>query len=177
VEDGFFPFVAPDRDLDRLSTPQGVATATAAADVWLGEGAGETFSALGGNDIFNGMGGNDTLNGGRGHDKVFGGAGNDVLRGQAGADLLNGQRGSDTLSGGAGIDTFVFEKGTGRDMVLDFADGTDRLRIVDLASSFADLKAHAVTMSGHLEITYGTNVLVVEGLTRATLTVDDVTIL
>jgi cysteinyl-tRNA synthetase len=177
VEDGFFPFVAPDRDLDRLSAPQGVSVATAAADVWLGETAGETFSALGGNDIFNGIGGNDTLNGGGGNDRVFGGTGSDLLRGQWGADLLNGQRGNDTLSGGAGNDTFVFEKGTGRDTVLDFVDGTDRLRIVDLASSFADLKAHAVTMSGHLEITYGTNVLIVEGLTRATLTVDDVTIL
>ena len=176
VEDGFMPYVAPDRDLDRLSDPLGTAIATAGADVWLGGASADTFAALGGADVFNGMGGNDTLSGGQGADKIFGGAGADRLYGQGGNDLLSGGRGADRLKGGFGADTFVFEKRTGKDTVSDFLDGSDHLKILGLATSFTDLKAHAATVAGHLEITYGTDTLVVMGLTKALLTAGDVDI-
>ena len=176
VEDGFMPYVAPDRDLDRLSDPLGTATATAGADVWLGGASADTFAALGGADVFNGMGRNDALSGGHGADKIFGGAGADRLYGQGGNDLLSGGTGADRLKGGFGADTFVFEKRTGKDTVSDFLDGSDHLKILGLATSFTDLKAHAATVDGHLEITYGTDTLVVMGLTKALLTAGDVDI-
>jgi cysteinyl-tRNA synthetase len=177
VEDGIMPYVAPDRDLDRLGSPLGTGTATNGNDVWLGNAAAETFGALNGNDVFNGMGGNDWLYGGAGNDKMFGGAGADRLFGQWNNDLLDGGKGADTLKGGAGIDRFVFEKGTGTDTVLDFTDGTDKIRIEKLAASFADVLAHSKTVAGNLEITYGTDKLIVIGLTKAELNAVDVEIL
>ncbi len=177
VEDGFMPYVAPDRDLDRLSDPRGTAAATSGADVWLGTAAADHFAALGGTDVFNGLGGSDTLWGGAGADIIFGGAGMDRLAGQYGNDTLSGGQGNDRLAGGAGADTFVFEKATGTDTVVDFVDGVDHLRIVGLAATFTDLKAHATTVDGHLEISFGTDQLIVLGLTKAALTASDVTIL
>ena len=52
------------------------------------------------------------------------GTGNDLanrITGGKGNDTLNGKAGNDWLTGGAGADTFVFEKGTGHDVVTDFA--------------------------------------------------------
>jgi Ca2+-binding RTX toxin-like protein len=55
---------------------------------------------------------------------LLGGAGNDTLDGGAGQDILYGQ---------AGSDTFLIRKGTGIDIIADFAPGTDRLDVRDYA--------------------------------------------
>ncbi|MEK1906978.1 MAG: M10 family metallopeptidase C-terminal domain-containing protein, partial [Pseudomonas sp.] len=63
-----------------------------------------------------------------------GGQGNDTLNGGAGNDLLIDGPGQDRLTGGAGNDTFMFvphpllgtHTGT-RDIITDFAQGTDKL--------------------------------------------------
>ncbi|WP_347267195.1 M10 family metallopeptidase [Paracoccus sp. (in: a-proteobacteria)] len=51
------------------------------------------------------------------------------LTGNAHANILNGYGGNDTLYGGGGADVFVFR--SGRDVVLDFRDNVDTLRIDD----------------------------------------------
>jgi Ca2+-binding RTX toxin-like protein len=55
---------------------------------------------------------------------LLGGVGNDTLDGGAGQDILYGQ---------AGSDTFLIRKGTGIDIIADFAPGTDRLDVRDYA--------------------------------------------
>lgn len=84
--------------------------------------------------------GNDTINGNDVANNLSSGAGNDTLVGGAGDDTLNGGAGTDTLSGGAGADTFVFAAGdsgvgTGRDVVTDFARGSDRIDLQALGAT------------------------------------------
>ncbi|NET69658.1 MAG: hypothetical protein F6K62_00945 [Sphaerospermopsis sp. SIO1G2] len=87
--------------------------------------------------------GDNNIFGGSNHDKLQGGDGNDIIRGNAGNDRLYGEGGNDTLYGGVGTDImygdlltsggnsgndiFVIEPGNGLDIVVDFADGFDRL--------------------------------------------------
>jgi Ca2+-binding RTX toxin-like protein len=78
-------------------------------------------------DRLTGGGGNDDLIGGAGKDRLYGGAGKDRLNGGAGKDRLYGGLGSDRLTGGKDKDIFALEKGAGRDLILDFKDGQDRL--------------------------------------------------
>jgi Ca2+-binding RTX toxin-like protein len=104
-----------------------------------------------GNDLIRGAGGDDTLHGGIGDDVLMGDWGDDRLLGGAGEDMLEGGLGADVLRGGTGADIFVFGMvaapgafgfssggGAGRDQVLDFTPGEDRLR-------FDRIMADAVT--------------------------------
>lgn len=77
----------------------------------------------------------DNLFGGDGSDTIEGGAGRDRLSGQSGDDVLNGGTGGDWLIGGDGADHFVFEAGSGKDVVADF----------DAATDFLDLTASGFT--------------------------------
>jgi len=63
---------------------------------------------------------NDDLTGNSAANWLFGGAGNDTLRGGGGAD---------TLIGGDGNDVFVFARGFGRDVITDFDQGSDLIRL------------------------------------------------
>lgn len=102
-------------------------------------------------DILKGAGADDTLKGGGGSDRLFGQRGNDKLKGQGGDDRLvggggndrlSGDAGSDTLKGGFGRDQFVFQKGFGEDVVLDFKAGVDLLNFRGhrAVSEFGDLE-------------------------------------
>jgi Ca2+-binding RTX toxin-like protein len=66
---------------------------------------------------------NLTLNGTAGKDNLTGGAGNDTLTGLAGNDTLAGGLGADKLIGGKGNDTYLFNRGDGKDTIVD-TDGT-----------------------------------------------------
>jgi Ca2+-binding RTX toxin-like protein len=101
-----------------------------------GGGGNDDLSGNGGNDRLNGGPGNDILRGGEGNDTLLGLGGNDTLLGEAGNDTLNGGLGkdrlfgglnSDSLTGGQGHDRFALERGPGRDRILDFQNGLDRL--------------------------------------------------
>ncbi len=83
-----------------------------------------------GNELDNHLTGNDTAN------WLLGGAGNDVIDGKGGNDVLFGQDGADT---------FVFEHGTGGDVIGDFTTGTDK---IDL-SAFGFANFQAVVNSMH----------------------------
>jgi cysteinyl-tRNA synthetase len=107
LKDGFIPFAAPHRDLDRLvGTYEGdpaYIRPTSHADRLRGSMLADHIDALGGNDRLNGRGGNDRLDGGSG---------------------------KDVLTGGAGRDQFVFDSRLGKaniDTISDFETGNDRI--------------------------------------------------
>ncbi|MCZ6106245.1 hypothetical protein O6B34_09305, partial [Campylobacter ureolyticus] len=85
------------------------------------------------NDEFNALGGNDTIYGGAGNDIIYGDDGNDFLSGDSGDDTLIGGSGNDTLQGGMGNDTYVFERGFGNDVILNFNPNneTDTIKFID----------------------------------------------
>ena len=98
---------------------------------------GVLLDGMDGDDLLNGDNGNDTLKGGLGADILIGGAGNDLLSGmdgndqlsgEAGNDNLNGGTGDDVLTGGAGDDTveggagndvYRFNRGEGKDTIIN----------------------------------------------------------
>lgn len=123
-----------------------------------GYGGNDTISGKGGHDILSGGAGNDLLRGGAGRDRLFGDAGHDRLEGGAGKDRLSGGAGNDTLAGGAGADVFVFGAKDGRDLIVDFQQGFDRIEIAG-AASMRDL---AVRKSGaDVTITFKETVITV----------------
>ena len=83
----------------------------------------------------NGTAGDDWLTGTTGADYLVGGAGSDDLQGLGGNDVLRGGLGDDGLTGGAGADMFVFARGDGADWVVDFARGSDLLRLEGYTAS------------------------------------------
>jgi Ca2+-binding RTX toxin-like protein len=68
-----------------------------------------------------------------------GGRGDDLLSGKFGDDILVGGMGSDTLEGGSGADLFVLNSvaespvGGGRDRIVDFSQGEDKIDLSRLA--------------------------------------------
>lgn len=100
-------------------------------EIYIGSKTGADWVEGGGFDdnTFTGYGGDDTLIGRGGEDVLKGGDGNDRLSGGAEADILRGD---------AGADTFVFDVAlshadpafaAGRDRIVDFASGVDRIEI------------------------------------------------
>ncbi len=83
------------------------------------------------NDLIIGFKGKDELYGDFGNDELYGGRGKDILNGGAGDDLLNGESGKDYLTGGSGNDIFEINKGNGKDYILDFNPGEDKLDLTD----------------------------------------------
>ncbi|WP_340117783.1 Ig-like domain-containing protein [Pelagibius sp. 7325] len=92
-----------------------------------------------GDDTLVGDGGDDTLDGGYDDDSLDGGAGDDLLLGGRDDDTLAGGEGDDTLTGGHGDDLFVFDAGTGFDVVTDFEPGDDMIALNGF--SFTDFTA------------------------------------
>lgn len=77
-----------------------------------------------------------------------------ALAGGFGDDALAGSNGT-TLIGGWGRDLFIFDGDFGRSTVSDFKSGTDRIQVdADLASSFADVKAHAAQTGADVTISF-----------------------
>ncbi|MGY4830464.1 beta strand repeat-containing protein [Sphaerotilaceae bacterium SBD11-9] len=96
----------------------------------------DMISGLDSDDSMQGRAGNDYLWGYGGADSMDGGSGNDLLFGNEGTDTLRGGLGDDQLSGGGGDDLILFDRGDGRDTLLegasdgssDHAAGVDTLR-------------------------------------------------
>jgi Ca2+-binding RTX toxin-like protein len=107
-----------------------------------------------GNDELEGTAGADSINALGGDDIVYGHDGNDTLSGGAGDDVLVGGLGRDTLSGGSGADLFaitgIFDSTvSGRDKILDFAKGVDRIDLSGLGGpEWSFIGASAFTGSG-----------------------------
>jgi len=116
-------------------------------DFVMGTTKNDNIKTRDGNDFLDGKGGHDVLNAGSGDDVVLGGgsgdnlfgrkgddilrgeAGNDKVRGGDGNDIVDGGKGRDLLFGGRGEDVFVFSEGYGKDTVVNFRDGDDKLDV------------------------------------------------
>ncbi len=98
--------------------------ATSGDDRLSGTSRADNISGLDGNDTLLGLGGNDTLNGGGGRDLLIGGAGRDTLIGGSGNDVFKLESLFDSLPG------------SGRDIVMDFRSGQDKIDLSALEADF-----------------------------------------
>lgn len=88
-----------------------------------GDSGPDTIWGWNGEDTIAGDRGDDWLDGDNGKDSLSGGAGADTLWGGNGKDTLVGGAGDDKLFGGLGEDHFIFDQGSGRDVIFDFQSG------------------------------------------------------
>ena len=118
---------------DRLWGRQG-------ADTLYGNaGSDRLWGGRDGDELHGGVG-KDHLYGGLGHDTLYGGRGDDTLHGGRLADRLHGGEGKDVLVGGHGRDLFVYDDADfGRDRIVDFEDGLDRLDFTGSGLRWSDL--------------------------------------
>jgi len=118
-----------------------------------------------GNDTLSGNAQANVIRGGFGADSLFGRQGNDVLEGNQGADFLDGGMGNDSLfgglgndqlRGGLGNDVFVFRKGFDQDVILDFQDNIDTIRLLDFGvASFAQARSFAMQSGTNVVFDFG----------------------
>ncbi|NLD51105.1 MAG: calcium-binding protein, partial [Clostridiaceae bacterium] len=85
-----------------------------------GKDTNEVLNGSAINDVIAGGAGNDTINGNAGNDILYGEDGADQLYGGDGNDELNGGAGNDRLQGGYGNDTYIFNVGSGQDVIYDY---------------------------------------------------------
>jgi Ca2+-binding RTX toxin-like protein len=106
---------------------------------------------------------------------LTGNSGDNVLSGHGGRDTLSGGGGSDALIGGSGRDVFVFSEDSGRDRILDFTLGTDRISFEDFdgIDKFSDVKSHLLVSGDDLVIHVGADRIVIEGGAHLTLHASD----
>ena len=164
------------------------------SDFLFGDGGNDSIEGGEGSDFLLGDDGSDTIEGGEGHDWIWGGSGDDSLDGGIGGDFLDGGSGSDTLdggegsdwltggtgddmlTGGAGADTFLFDTGSGNDVVTDFANGEDLIDLREFTeiTSFADL---TITSDGDdvvIDLSdYGGGTVRLENVSESDLVADD----
>jgi Ca2+-binding RTX toxin-like protein len=165
-----------------LLVPSSNAGAEPAGDAYAG------IEGLIGSDFADGLLGDDGANsiyGGAGDDFIWGRGGDDALLGTGGNDTLDGQGGNDTLIGDVGTgldhDTFVFGPGFGVDRVYGFGynpgDNHDFILFhASEFSSFAEVMASARQQGTAVVIQKAgdADMLILEGMDLAGLTVDDV---
>ncbi|MBD2460549.1 M10 family metallopeptidase C-terminal domain-containing protein [Oscillatoria sp. FACHB-1407] len=157
---------------------------TSSADDIVGNAVANQIEGNGGNDWIAGDNGKDSLFGGDGRDELLGDNGNDILVGGNGGDIISGGRGSDiiwggqvpvgqtslggrakvvdsiidTMTGGAGRDVFVLASGRQYDLIRDFQDGFDRLR---LSAGISPSRVHAVQQGQNTLVKAGNDVLAI----------------
>ncbi len=143
----------------------------AGRDIVKGMDGADRLSGQGGNDRLFGGGGNDKLFGGGQTDRLIGGQGKDVLKGGAGRDILDGGGGNDRMFGGNGVDTFLFKAGGGKDVILDFADDIDVVKLDQSLWGGGMTKAQVIstfattTVGGDVVLDFGGgNALTIVGL-------------
>jgi hypothetical protein len=153
---------------------------TSSDDEMLGDLFGDTLRGKGGNDQLLGKTGNDRLLGDLGNDRLLGGNGNDVLLGGQGKDWLVGGEGNDVLRGGkgedwltgeAGVDAFFLEPGAGKDRIVDFIDGVDRLYL-SKNTTFESLTIQAQGANTLIQVG-GTSIALLQSISSSLITIDD----
>ena len=133
----------------------------------------DTLNGGDGNDVMFGEDGRDIVCGDMGSDTLYGGGGSDTLIGGVGDDVLFGDEAADTLYGGDGRDGFVISSNSGGDVILDFADGVDTLRLSGL--TFAELTLTQATTGTVIQ--QGNQVLAtLEGVSLNLISEDDFTV-
>lgn len=154
----------------------------AGRDYILGGDQGDTLNGGGGADILFGqdsadriLGGNgdDVIDGGTSSDLVFGNRGNDNVQGGEASDFIDGGRGNDFLAGNAlsaitpdnAPDTFIFEGRFGHDVITDFEENWDGIRLTGVTSNAVtiDYGGEDVQISVHNPDFPGAQSILVEG--------------
>ena len=150
------------------------------ADILSGDADQDRLYGGDGDDDLNGGVGHDLVSGGNGNDTLLGdqiglvGAGNDTLSGGAGDDVLNGFTGVDLMYGGSGADQFQFFLGYGKDRVVDFVDGVDRIDLRAWGFATATVaRTHFADIGGKLVFTMGVDVLTIDNMTKAQISAVD----
>jgi Ca2+-binding RTX toxin-like protein len=105
-------------------------------------------------NIFSGSG-DDTMTTSDEANHILSGAGNDSVNADYGNDTLEGGTGNDTLRGSVGDDVYVFNKGDGQDLVIDYDTTSGNSDALQFGSSVSQ-SAIAVFLngSGDLQIGY-----------------------
>ena len=87
---------------------------------------------LTGSYSINGIGNNlaNTITGNSGNNQLTGGNGNDTLLDNNGNDILYGGVGNDQVRGDSGNDIFQLNSGAGRDLIIDYTVGEDRIELL-----------------------------------------------
>ncbi len=156
-------------------------------DTLNGDNGDDTLYGGAGSDELDGGAGNDRLEGGEGNlDFLAGGAGEDRLFGNGGNDRLEGGTGADRLHGGEGADEFMFRRGDGVDVILDFDDGIDTILFLAQTQasagtetkflSFSNLTLTDSEEAGGVVITSAKlagNEIIVKGVNSEQLTAED----
>ncbi|KQM13772.1 hypothetical protein ASE49_11950 [Novosphingobium sp. Leaf2] len=87
------------------------------------------------------------------------GGGNDldnVIMGNEFDQQLNGGAGNDVLIGGGGADTFIVNSGNGSDVIVDFASGTDKIRLGGYGvSNFGQIQSMARQVGADTVLHFG----------------------
>ncbi|MEI6642411.1 MAG: calcium-binding protein [Novosphingobium sp.] len=130
------------------------------------DGEGDTFTSF------------ENLRGGAGSDGLYGNAGRNVIAGGTGGDYIDGRGGNDVVIGGSGDDAFALGVDSGFDHIRDFTAGGSEDRLVITWDSrfdtFDEVIAVAVQQGADTLITLSAGIgVVLEGVDRASLTVDD----
>jgi Ca2+-binding RTX toxin-like protein len=136
----------------------------------VGSGGADKILGDGGDDVMIGGGAGDNMDGGAGNDTLFGNAGLDRMFGGFGADVFRGGSGGDTMDGGGGADVFVFGNGSGRDRVLSFEDGIDRVDLEGI--TFGDVTLSSFAGGVRVTLDVGDRVELT-GVTLAQITAAD----
>jgi Ca2+-binding RTX toxin-like protein len=127
------------------------AAATQGNDVLTGTDSADSIKALAGDDVLFGLAGADSLEGGSGDDVLVGGLGRDLLTGGTGSDVFRLETARDSLVG------------AGRDRILDFQSGVDKIDLSGLGSlNFIGKKAFSGT-EGELRYLKSGTTTIVEG--------------
>lgn len=97
----------------------------------------------------------------------------DRVSGGGGEDIIRAGRGADVLAGGAENDLFLFAAGDGRDTILDFRPGADRLGFGLGAAEAEALLEAATEADGATTISYGGDSVVLVGVAKSQLSAND----
>ncbi len=161
----------------------------AADNIIKAKGGTDTLHGLDGADILHGNGKNDILKGGDGDDILRGGSGHDVIWGGNGDDTLRGGTGRDKLIGGSGADTFVFKAGWKVDVIRDFEDNVDTIKLDStlwgggamsesvIIANYGSVVANPASAGSHVELNFGSgDILKIFGTSNTADLLDDITI-
>ncbi|SMO84289.1 calcium-binding protein [Paracoccus laeviglucosivorans] len=98
----------------------------------------------------------NTLTGNAASNRLDGGGGNDVILGGSGNDILVGGIGSDSMTGGTGSDTFLFRPSFDQDLIVDFQDNVDTIRLLDFGfTNFGQARAYAAQRGANVIFDFG----------------------
>lgn len=107
------------------------------------------------------------IKGNGGNDKINAKGGDDTVKGGGGKDTVNGGTGNDKLFGNSNSDTFVYAKKYDKDVVKDFQNDVDTLKISNLGSK-SNVLSHASDVNGNVKFVFGNgDVLTVTNITKA----------